>query len=534
MANDSHDSSSSVIRNTGLMTLGTLGSRVTGLVRTWAMAFALGNSMLTSAYQVANNLPNVMYELVAGGFLSAAFLPVLLLEREQRGQEGANRYTSNILNLTLIVLGALSLLCCAFAPQVVSTQTFTVGDEAEVAEATTEFFRIFAFQIVFYGLGGVITGVLNAGRSFFLTSIAPALNNIVVIVSFIAYIPLSHIDSELALIVLAVGTTAGVAVQFVIQIPALLKSGYKWEPFISLSDPAIKETLKIALPSIIYIIANLVAFSFRNAFSLAATPSGPSILGYAWMWYQLPYGVVAVSLSSTMFTEMSDSVAKGDREGLLRNINQGLRGTLYLIIPLTGMLFVLAEPLMGLFHAGAFGSSDVEEVASVLAIWVLSLPIYSAAMYLYKAFAAIRKLMAFSLINIACVGVQVALYATLSQPDVLGIYGVPVSDFVYYLVRGIASLVLLRHYVGAADMRGLAWMAAKTAVATVIGGVVVWAALEVMPLSSTAGIASALVQIVVGGIVGLAVMFGGTKLLHVEEFRVIDTLAGKLKRRGAR
>ena len=83
-------------------------------------------------------------------------------------------------------------------------------------------------------------------------------------------------------------------------------------------------------------------------------------------------------------------------------------------------------------------------------------------------------------------------------------------------------------------MRGLAWMAAKTAVATVIGGVVVWAALEVMPLSSTAGIASALVQIVVGGIVGLAVMFGGTKLLHVEEFRVIDTLAGKLKRRGAR
>ena len=516
------------------MTLGTLGSRLTGLVRTWAMAFALGNSLLTSAYQVANNLPNVMYELVAGGFLSAAFLPVLLLEREKHGQEGGNRYTSNILNLTLIVLGLLSLVCCIFAPQVVSTQTFTVGNDAEVAETTTEFFRIFAFQIVFYGLGGVITGVLNAGRSFFLTSIAPALNNVVVIASFIVYIPLSHIDSELALNVLAVGTTAGVAVQFVIQIPALVKSGYHWEPFISLSDPAIKETLKIALPSIIYIVANLVAFTFRNAFSLSATPSGPSILGYAWMWYQLPYGVVAVSLSSTMFTEMSDSVAKGDRAGLLRNINQGLRGTLDLIIPLTGMLFVLSEPLMGLFHAGAFGSSDVTQVASVLSIWVLSLPIYSAAMYLYKAFAAIRKLMAFSLINIACVGVQVGLYAVLSQPDVLGIYGVPVGDFVYYLVRGIASLVLLRHYVGAADMRGLVAMGVKTVLATVFGGVIVWALLAVVPLTSTAGIGAALLQIVIGGIVGLVTMFGATKVLRVEEFRVIGSLAAKLKGRARR
>ena len=198
------------------------------------------------------------------------------------------------------------------------------------------------------------------------------------------------------------------------------------------------------------------------------------------------------------------------------------------------MLFVLSEPLMGLFHAGAFGSSDVTQVASVLSIWVLSLPIYSAAMYLYKAFAAIRKLMAFSLINIACVGVQVGLYAVLSQPDVLGIYGVPVGDFVYYLVRGIASLVLLRHYVGAADMRGLVAMGVKTVLATLFGGVIVWALLAVVPLTSTAGIGAALLQIVIGGIVGLVTMFGATKVLRVEEFRVIGSLAAKLKGRARR
>lgn len=156
----------SVIKNTGLMTVATLGSRLTGLIRTWAMAFALGNTMITSAYQVANNLPNVIFELVAGGLLSAAFLPVLLSEKERAGKEGFDHYGSNILNLMLIILGVLTILATVFAGPVVATQTFTVGDEAEVSQYAVIFFRIFAIQILFYGLGGVITGILNSQRSF--------------------------------------------------------------------------------------------------------------------------------------------------------------------------------------------------------------------------------------------------------------------------------------------------------------------------------------------------------------------------------
>ena len=377
-----------VVKNTGLMTVGTLASRATGLLRTWAMAYALGNTLLTSSYQVANNLPNVLYELVAGGFLSAAFLPVLLLQKERFGREGENRYTSNILNITLIALGALSILSCIFADAVVSTQTFTVGDTAEVHQRTVEFFRVFAFQIVFYGLGGVLTGVLNAHRSFFLTSIAPALNNLVTIAGFVAFAIIPQ--QEAGIVVLAVATTAGVAVQFVIQIPALVKSGFRWQPYVKLRDPAIRETMKIALPSVIYIAANLVAYTFRNAFSLNATETGPSALAYAWMWFQLPYGVVAVSLSSTMFTEMSDDVAKGDMGAFRKHVYRGLSGTLFLIIPLTGLLCVLSEPIFQLFHAGAFNGADVTQVASLLAVWVLCLPIYSVGMYLYKAVRAVE------------------------------------------------------------------------------------------------------------------------------------------------
>ena len=524
-----------VVKNTGLMTVGTLASRATGLLRTWAMAYALGNTLLTSSYQVANNLPNVLYELVAGGFLSAAFLPVLLLQKERFGREGENRYTSNILNITLIALGALSILSCIFADAVVSTQTFTVGDTAEVHQRTVEFFRVFAFQIVFYGLGGVLTGVLNAHRSFFLTSIAPALNNLVTIAGFVAFAIIPQ--QEAGIVVLAVATTAGVAVQFVIQIPALVKSGFRWQPYVKLRDPAIRETMKIALPSVIYIAANLVAYTFRNAFSLNATETGPSALAYAWMWFQLPYGVVAVSLSSTMFTEMSDDVAKGDMGAFRKHVYRGLSGTLFLIIPLTGLLCVLSEPIFQLFHAGAFNGADVTQVASLLAVWVLCLPIYSVGMYLYKAFASLRKMMTFALLNCAIVVVQLVLYAILCRPDAFGIYGVPIADFVYYTLRGVASILLLRHYAGKGDAAPVWRTALLMLLSTLVGMGLDWVLLNVghatlAPLEGMLGhIALAVIELLVCATVGLAAIFGLAKVLKVDELKLLSRLANRFRRR---
>ena len=163
----------SVAKSTALMSAATLISRVTGLVRTWAMAFALGNSLITSAYQVANNMPNVVFDLVAGGLLGAAFIPVYLLEKEKRGESGSDDFANNLLNLTIIVLGVLTLLSSLFAPQLIATQTFTVGETDEVVELSVAFFRIFAFQIVFYGISGIVTAVLNANRVYFLPAMPP-------------------------------------------------------------------------------------------------------------------------------------------------------------------------------------------------------------------------------------------------------------------------------------------------------------------------------------------------------------------------
>ncbi|MCL2530523.1 MAG: murein biosynthesis integral membrane protein MurJ, partial [Coriobacteriia bacterium] len=294
-----------VARSTALMSVATLTSRVTGLARTFVMAAAVGTTYVTSAYQIANTMPNMIYELVLGGLLNAAFVPLYLLMMEKHGREGGNRYASNLLNIVILVMGALSILATVFAPQVIATQTMLTEQDAAVVTTAIFFFRIFAVQLLFYGISGVVTSMLNANRVFFLPSIAPAFNNIVVIASFVAYMLLFAVDAQLALILLAVGTTLGVLVQLAIQIPAFVKLGFKWSPRIDFKDPGFIDTLKTGVPMVIYVVGMLAAFTFRHNFSLVNGDAGPATLFYAWMWFQLPHGVIAVSLSRALFTEMS-------------------------------------------------------------------------------------------------------------------------------------------------------------------------------------------------------------------------------------
>lgn len=534
MANDSKDS---ILKNTGLITLCTLGSRVTGLLRTWAMAFALGNTLLTSAYQIAYNMPSMIYELAASGLLATAFLPLYLLQKEKKGDGEAYKFASNILTLTIVLLGILALACSVFSPLVIETQTFTVG-QGDSKTLAIFFFRIFAIQILFYGVGAVITGILNAERTYLMPSLAPVMNNIVVTVVMFGFVPLSAWNEEFALWWLAIGTSLGVLCQFGIQIPALVKQGFRYHPHINLRDPMIIEALKVAGPMFLYIAGTMITFSCRNAFSLEAAPNGPSTLNYAWTWYQLPYGVIAVSLSTTLLTELSDCAAREDWEGFRGFIRSGLRSTFFLIVPLALLVGALAQPLMQLFQAGAFTADEVNNVGSILAVWVLSLPFYAGYMYMYRVFAALRSFLKFALIDFVVRFVQVAGYWYLCQPNVLGLAGIPVADLGFYAVMFVVCSFIVRGKVGGYGNRGIVVMVVKTVVASVVGAVAAGVLANGMGVLLAGVAISAVVKAVailaVSGIVGLVVSFGLCKVLRVEEFAVLSRIgskfAGKLGR----
>lgn len=185
----------------------------------------------------------MLYELVMGGMLVTAFLPVYISVKKKSGTGAGNAYASNLLTLVTIFLGVLSILCMIFPAQVIYTQTF-YSDQSSSALATF-FFQYFAIQLVFYGASSIVSGLLNANRDYLWSSIAPVANNVIVIATFLMYAAIAPINSDAALFVIAIGNPLGVFVQMAIQLPALKRNGIRLRPRIDLHDPALRDTLAI-------------------------------------------------------------------------------------------------------------------------------------------------------------------------------------------------------------------------------------------------------------------------------------------------
>lgn len=515
-------------------------SRITGFVRTWAMAFALGSTLLASSYTVANNLPNMLYELVAGGMIVTAFLPVYVSVKKKLGTKAGNRYASNLLTLVVILLGIVSLVCMAFPAQAIFTQSF-YSDQSEMATSVF-FFQFFAIQIVFYGASAVVSGLLNANRDYLWSSIAPVANNVIVIATFFAYAAIAPNDPQLALYIIAIGNPLGVFVQMAIQLPALKRNGIRIRPRIDLRDPALRETLAIGIPAVIVMLSSSVVVSVQSAASYAFAANGPSILYYARLWFMLPYSFLAVPITTAMFTELADMQAEGNIEGVKRGIVSGTNQILFFMIPFALYLIVFATPLITMYCAGAFTESNIAIIASYLAVFAVSLPFYGLNTYLQKIFSSLRKMTVFAGFNIIAAVVQVALTGAAVFIATEGIADVPIesiaaAELVFYLVGDICLFAYLRRRFGAFGLRSTAKAFLCALVLGALGAIAGAAALFavetfIAPLSGS--ILQAFAYIVVCGLVSLVVTFGIALKLKIPEAAFLSSImarvTGKLKR----
>lgn len=447
---------STVGRSAGLMTVLTIVSRVTGFIRTWAMAAAIGMSLLSSSYQVANNLPNMLYELVMGGMLVTAFLPVYMGVRREQGREASNEYVGNLLGILLLLLGGISVLGTVFAPVFIWTQSFLSGDGGSMDTAAF-MFRFFAIQILFYGLGSVFSGVLNAHRDYFWSTFAPVLNNVIVIASFMGFAPVSaQFGEQAGIILIAAGTTLGVFVQMACQIPALGKHGVHPHIHIDFKDPALRQTIALGIPTLLATVCMFVSTSITNAAALVVQPeTGPSVIAYARLWYTLPYALIAASLSTALYTELSHDAQEKDYDGVRTGISRGVAQMLFFLIPFALYLIVFARPLNMIYCAGKFDASGVALVSEFLIYLALSLPLYGVVVLMQKSFSALLDMKPYS---------RYCLYSAIGQAGsvllfgvVLG-YGMPaiaLSYVVDYVVLVGCSLWWLRRHLHGLQVRSI-------------------------------------------------------------------------------
>src|SRR5918995_2401191 len=296
----------------------TVLSRATGYARTMAQASVLGVGVVANAYAVSFLLPGLIYELFMGGILYSIFIPLLVDRMTKEGEEDARRLTDALFTLVLPLLVAVTLLGMVFAePLVALTTNWTAARELsqEAARETTDlavlFFRIFTLQILFYGISTIATGVLQAHRRFFLATFAPVLNNLIVIASFGAYALLARESPTAAIYALAFGTTLGVAVMSLVLVPPAWRLGYRPRP--ALGHPTLLAAARLAGPVFVLVAATVGVQVAVNLFG--SSFGGVEKLFYAFVIFQLPYGVFVVAIATALVPELSERFARRDQGG---------------------------------------------------------------------------------------------------------------------------------------------------------------------------------------------------------------------------
>lgn len=515
----------SLARATALMSFGTVLSRVTGLIRLAALVAALGvaESRLPDAYNLANTAPNIIYELVLGGVLTSVFVPVFVELLAKEGREKAWEVASAVINLVLLVLLAVTALGILLAPAIARFYTLTLeGSTAELQrDVLTFLLRLFLPQIIFYGLAAVTAGLLNAHKRFGAPMYTPVLNNLAVIAVFVAFHAAYPKDVTLAsvsnrqLLIVGLGTTAGVALMAVAQLPFLRGLG-RYRLTLSLSHPSVKKLARLSVFVIGYVIANQIGYLIVQVLA-NGQQGGYSAYIAAFTFFMLPHGLFAVSVTTALLPGMSEHAVHARWDGFKERLSTGIRATMLLVLPAAIGYFTLSEEIVGLLlERGIFSAASTDLVATVLRFFVLGLVPFSLFQLFLRAFYALQDTRTPFLINCAAVALNIAINIPLFL--VLGVGGLAAGHASAYTFGLILQIRALRRRVGPLGGAEIARSAARIGAAGAVMALVV--AATIRGADALVGSDTASGQLI--GVVGAVMMGGASYLIAARAFGVTE------------
>lgn len=508
-----------ILRAVLSISVATVLSRATGYARWMAQAAILGTGIVADAYSVSIILPSLIYELFLGGILYSIFIPVLVGRMTTHGEDDARRLTNALFTLVLPLMALVALAGIVFAEQLVrlitdwgAAQGLSAAEAERSVELAALFFRIFAVQMLFYGVSTIATGVLQAHRRFFLPTFAPVLNNLIVIASFGAYALLAGDDPALATYVLAGGVTVGVAVMALALVPTMWALGYRARP--QFGHPALLPTARLAGPMVVLVAAS-VAFQLVSV-SLASQFRAVAELNYAFTIFSLPYGIFVVAIATALMPELSEKHARRDPEGYRETFSFGLRTMIFVVVPAAVGMTALAVPIVGLlYQRGNFDAGDTQLVATLLVAYSVGLLGYSAYFFLVRAFYSRQNTKTPALLNVVIFVLYAALAYGLSR--VFGVVGVVLALSIAYAVLAVLGLAATRRETKRIDGRRLLLSLAKILVAGVVMYAVARTGTALLGTGSTT-VERALIVAVVGG-ASLAAYLGAAYALKTEELK---------------
>jgi len=509
--------------STAIFSAATGLSRLLGLVREIVAANYFGARGPINAFTVAFQIPNLVRALVADAALSSAFVPVFseLLEKGERAR--AWRVASTVFWLFLLLVGGLTALFILAAPLLMPPLTDAYDD------LTVTLSQILFPIVVLLGLFGIVTGILNSYDEFSIPALTPVFWNLAIIAGLAIGVPQADSESS-KLYVYAGSIVAGTVLQLLLPLPWLRGRDGRLRLALDLRDPVVKQVFKLMVPVMLglgLINVNAVIGTVVAAKWIDPTIA-PNAIDKAFRIYMLPQGMFSVAVATVLFPSLARLATRGDTDGFRETMSRGLRQINFLLIPAAVISVVLAEPIVRLlYERGAFEPDQTKVVAGALAAFSVGLTFNGMMLMLNRGFFSLQAPWIPTVVALANLALNVALYAVFYR---VGVWGIPLAISLANIAGVAMLLVALRRRIGRTDMtsttRSFVLVSiASAALAAVSYGV--WRVLDdTLGRSFGAQLLSLGAALVVGGIVYM----GACKVLRVHEMAALLSLRDRFRR----
>ncbi|MBS1849124.1 MAG: hypothetical protein JST73_12680, partial [Actinobacteria bacterium] len=392
-----------------LITVGNLISRISGFVRVVAVAGALGIAYLGDSYQRANEVSNVLFELLAGGVLFSILVPsfVELLSgvtpdgvapdgevragATVRDVAGARRLGSVLATRGSVYVGIVALVGMLGGTWIMRLLTLGTPEAVRAEQIRLGAFLLWFImpQLVFYAVGAVASALLQSDHRFLATSIAPVFNNIVVTITMIVFAHQHAAEAGLTLtvhekVLLGAGTLAGTIAMTAVPLVALVNAGLAIRPRWRTAGLGLRSLVRKGAWAAGHVGLNEVLIG--ATIILAGRVDG-GVIAYqtAFMFFLLPHALIAYPIFTALFPRLSRQAARGDHDGFASELTRGMRLSLLLLIPASGLLAVVAAPGLSVVRIGRLDAHGVHLVAATLAAFLVGLSAFSVFFLLTRA-----------------------------------------------------------------------------------------------------------------------------------------------------
>ena len=529
----------SLLRHSGVMAAGTLASRFTGFIRTAVLLYALGTKDLGDAYNVANTVPNAVYNLALGGILTSVAVP-LIVSAARKHSDGGEAYDQRIFTLGVLVLGGITALATAAALPITAVYGHGMPNAATY-HLTVLFSFFFLPQIFFYGVSSLAGAILNARGSFAAPMWTPIVNNVVVVAAAVGFMLVAGLNrtpqniSMREIQLLGIGTTVGIVAQTVALFPSLRKVGFRWRPRFDFRRAEVSELGRMSGWMLGYIVTTQISFLVTTVVSndagarVCATCAGAGFAAFsnAWQLFQLPYAIVGMSVITAMLPRMSAHAAEGKNKLVTSDYSTATRLASVIIVPSALILAVLGPALaQGVFGHGSTSAASARYLGLVFAVFSLGLLPYTVFNLQMRVFYAMHDNRTPALIGGVAMAVRIALslaaLALLPPQDVVA--GLGVGFGVSNLVTAMALGRVLSKRVGGLDSRRTLSSMARMHVAAVPGVLVALAVTFGISAVTASGTVASLATVALGGAGGLVAYVLAARLLKIGELRELTTM----------